>query len=88
MSAVKNVIFALSFLLLFLNPCVPQRTERENSLDPTGRHGNVNENHGIAENTHADIKRENEGGLASKEETVRFGTADILFTTHKFAHCT
>ncbi|XP_075884646.1 sodium/hydrogen exchanger 8 [Nelusetta ayraudi] len=68
MSGVRNVILLLSLLLLFLNPCVPQRSERENLSDLTGRHEHVKENHETAENTQVDLKRENEDG--PKEETV------------------
>lgn len=76
MSGVRNVIVLLS-LLLFLNPCVPQRSERENPSDLTGRHENVNENHETAENTQIDLKRENEDG--PKEEAVRFGTTILHY---------
>lgn len=77
MSGVRNVILLLSLLLLFLNPCVPQRSERENPSDLTGRHEHVKENHETAENTQVDLKRENEDG--PKEETVRFGTTILHY---------
>lgn len=79
MSGVRNVILLLSLLLLFLNPCVPQRSERENTSDLTGKHDNVKETHETAENTQVELKRENEDGPSTKEETVRFATTIIYY---------
>lgn len=74
MSGVRISILLLSLLLLFLNPCVPQRSESENLSDLTDRRENVKENHDTAENTQADVKRDNEEGIGTKEEIVRFGS--------------
>lgn len=79
MSGVRNVILLLSLLLLFLYPCVPQRSGREKPSDLTGRHENVKENHETAEKAPVDSKRPSEDGLATKEETVRFGTTVISY---------
>lgn len=79
MSGVRSVILLLSLLLLFLNPCVPKRSKRENPSDLTHRHENVKENHDTAEKTQTDIKRENEDGIVTKEEIVRFGSAVICY---------
>lgn len=79
MSGVRNVILLSSLLLLFLNPCVPQRSGRENPSELTDRHENVKDNHGAAENTQADIKHGIGEEIGTKEEIVRFGSTVIHF---------
>lgn len=79
MSGVRNVILPLSLVLLFLNPCVQLRSERENPSDLTDRHENVKDNHDTAENTQVNLKRGSEEGVVAKEEIVRFGSTVIYF---------
>lgn len=79
MSCVRNVVLLLSILLLCLNLCLPQRSERENPSELTDRHENVKENQDTAEKSQADKKRGNEEGIGAKAELVRFGSQ--LFVT-------
>lgn len=79
MSGVRNVILLLSLLLLFVNPCVPQQSQRDNPLELTDKQENVKGTHDTALNTQANIKRENEEETGTKEEIVRFGSTVIHF---------
>ncbi|KAM9351423.1 sodium/hydrogen exchanger 8 [Symphorus nematophorus] len=70
MRGVSPKVLLLSFLLLFVNPCVPERAERDNSLDLRERDdgGVVNQNT-QAENQQTSIKHETEDGLSSNQDT-------------------
>lgn len=62
MQGVNHKVVLLSFLLLFVNPCAPERAERENSLDLHERdddggdvhHAQVENQQTLAKNTKED----------------------------------
>lgn len=69
MTGVSHTVLLLSLLLLIVNPCVPERTERENSLDLHERddEGDVNHTDDTpAENQQTLIKHEQEDGSNEK----------------------
>ncbi|XP_044067675.1 sodium/hydrogen exchanger 8 [Siniperca chuatsi] len=69
MRGVNHKVLLLSFLLLYVNPCVPERVERENSLDLRERDddgGDANhEDNTLVENKQILIKHDKEDGLDS-----------------------
>lgn len=69
MTGVSHVVLLLSLLLLFLNPCVPQRAVREKSLDLRERDdGDVKHtNETPVEKTQTDRKQEREAEVGSHE---------------------
>lgn len=88
MRGVSRKVLLLSFLLFFVNPCVPERAEREKSLalrerDDDGR--DVNHNTPDA-NQQTLIKHAKEDGLSSNDpqkngQSVRFEPTNIDFST-------
>lgn len=72
MSGVRLTFLLLSLLLLIVNPCVPEPTEKENSLKlhDRGGEGDVTpEDETPAENHQISINHEQADGLGSNEET-------------------
>lgn len=72
MPGIRYTFLLLSLLLLIVNPCVPEPTERENSLDLHGRGDEKDvtpEDELPAENHQISINHEQANGLGSKEET-------------------
>uniref|UniRef100_UPI0037E7A6E9 sodium/hydrogen exchanger 8 n=1 Tax=Semicossyphus pulcher TaxID=241346 RepID=UPI0037E7A6E9 len=72
MRGVSHKIVLLSLLLLFVNPCVPQRGKREDSLDLRERDGDdggvVNhKDNTLVKKQQTSVKHDNEDGLASHE---------------------
>lgn len=70
MTGVSHTVLLLFLLLLIVNPCVPERAERENSLDLHERNDEGDVTHTddtSAENQQTVIKHEQEDG--SNEET-------------------
>ncbi|KAA8590954.1 hypothetical protein FQN60_001897 [Etheostoma spectabile] len=63
MQGVNRKVVLLSFLLLFVNPCVPQQPERENSLDLHEKDDDgVDVDHAQVENQQTLVKNKKEDG--------------------------
>uniref|UniRef100_A0A3Q3M8E5 Sodium/hydrogen exchanger n=2 Tax=Labrus bergylta TaxID=56723 RepID=A0A3Q3M8E5_9LABR len=72
MRGVCHNILLLSLLLLFVNPCVPQRGKRDDSLERRGRDDDdgqdVNQNDNpLVKHQQASIKHDNKDGLESQD---------------------
>lgn len=80
MRGVNHKVLLLSFLLLFVNPCVPERAEREKSLELRERGddgGDVNHKNTPVVNQQTAIKHDKEDGHDSIDpqkdgQSVRF----------------
>lgn len=81
MTGVSHVVLLLSLLLLFLNPCVPQRAVRDKSLDLRERDdGDVKHtNETPVEKTQTDIKQENGADVGSHEVTKQKDGPSVRF---------
>lgn len=81
MTGVSHVVLLLSVLLLFLNPCMPQRTVSEKSLDLRERNdGHVKHiNETPVEKTKTDIKQEHEAEVGSHEVTKQKDGPSVRF---------
>uniref|UniRef100_A0A8C9XJI1 Sodium/hydrogen exchanger n=1 Tax=Sander lucioperca TaxID=283035 RepID=A0A8C9XJI1_SANLU len=94
MQGVNHKVVLLSFLLLFVNPCAPERAERENSLDLHERdddggdvhHAQVENQQTLAKNTkedgHDSIGPQKDGQSVSKSnDTDNYGNETLHSTT-------
>ncbi len=71
MGDISHKVLLLSLLLLFLNSCASERTEREKSVDLRGGDdgGDVNHKENTdTENQQTSVNRENGNGVDSNEE--------------------
>lgn len=88
MRGFAHQVLLLSFFLLFISPCVPERAERKKSLDLREKDDgvDVNQKHTPSENQPTLIKHEIEDGLESNDEgkqkdgpSIRFEPTNIDF---------